>query len=48
MLDAVDEAGFSRYQGELQGVLQCPQGCQGSTHHLQPAAASTKLPESNI
>ena len=47
MLNAAEEAGPSRYQGELQGVLQCPQGCQGSTHHVQPAAAPTQLPGSN-
>ena len=26
------------YQGELQGVLQCP---QGSKHHVKPGAAPT-------
>ena len=47
MLKAAEEAGPSWYQGELQGVLQCPQGCPGSTHHVQPAAAPTQLPRSN-
>ena len=47
MLNAAKEAGPSRYQGELQLVLQCPHGCQGSTHNVQPAAAPTHLPGSN-
>ena len=46
MLNAAEEAGPCIYQGELQGVLQCPQGCQGSTHNVQPAAAPTQLPGS--
>ena len=40
MLNAAKEAGPSRYQGELQG-------CQGSTHDVQPAADPTQLPGSN-
>ena len=47
MLNAAEEAGPSRYQRKLQGVLQCPQGCQGFSHHVQPAAAPTQLPGSN-
>ena len=46
-VNAAEEAGPSRYQGQLQGVLQCPQGCQGSTHHVQPEAALTQLPGRN-
>ena len=43
VLNAAEEAEPPRYQEELQGVLRCPQGFQGSTHHVQPAAAPTQL-----
>ena len=43
MLNAAEEAEPPRYQEELQRVLRCPQGFQGSTHHVQPAAAPTQL-----
>ena len=47
VLNAAEEAGSSRYQGELQGVVRCPQSFQGSKHHVQPAAVSTHVPGSN-
>ena len=38
---------WQNFASRYQGVLQCPQGCQGSTQHVQPAASPTQLSGSN-